>query len=471
MDDGLIARLGAVELGRLIHAGEITALRAVRVYLDRISRFNPLLETYVTVAESRALREAAKADAEIAAGLWRGPLHGVPYCLKDVIQTAGIRTTAGSLMLSDWVPDQDATVVSRLSDAGAVLLGKVNAHEFSFGWTTQGAQGKTKNPWNTARSPGGSSGGSSVAVAAGLAAFSIGSDSAGSIRVPAAFCGIAGLKPTWGLVTNAGVIPQTFTCDHIGPMARRVEDLTQVMRAIAGPDPADPTCLRTPPPDFLVFGGSNLEGIRVGIVQEFTDIHVQASVSNAFRTIIKLVESLGARITSISLPLLAHAPSISNAIVPPETAAQHRQLQHTLLKGRRPFYNDDTILATGASVSSPDTILAQRERIELRDQLSSIFLTEVDIILAPVVPMTAPPPDENTIDVDGRTFSVDDSLKKFMCGFSLAGVPALALPVGLADDGLPIGVQIIGPHLLDARVLAFGTALEQQLSPLTPPNF
>jgi aspartyl-tRNA(Asn)/glutamyl-tRNA(Gln) amidotransferase subunit A len=303
MQSDQIVWLGAVALGRLIRSREVTAVHAARVYLDRIKRLNLSVEAYVTITEERALSEAASADAEIAAGGWRGPLHGVPYCLKDIVQTAGIRTTAGSSILTDWAPTEDATVTTRLAKAGAVLLGKVNTHEFAFGATTQTVQAKTKNPWDLSRSPAGSSGGSGAALAAGLAAFSIGSDTAGSIRGPAAFCGIAGLKPTWGLVSAAGVVAQSFTSDHIGPMARRVEDLACLMNVIAGPDSADPTCLTGQAPDFLVCGAVKLDGMRVGIVEEFKSFPVQPRIAAAFEAPLRRLEGLGARIVPISAPL------------------------------------------------------------------------------------------------------------------------------------------------------------------------
>ena len=218
MSDEDVVWMGAAELGRRIAAGEVTSRQATIAYLDRIAALNPALEAYVTVTADRALTEAAARDAELARGHRRGPLHGVPYCLKDVIATGGIRTTAGSIILADWVPDTDATVVTRLGAAGAVLLGKVNTHEFAFGVSTQNTHARTRNPWDPERIAGGSSGGSGAALAAGLAAFSIGTDTAGSIRLPSAFCGVAGIKPTFGLVSTAGVVAQSYTSDHVGPI-------------------------------------------------------------------------------------------------------------------------------------------------------------------------------------------------------------------------------------------------------------
>lgn len=473
MDDTEIAWLGAVELGRAIRRGEVSAVQAARAYLERIAALNPRLEAYVTVTQVRALAEAVAADAEIAAGQWRGPLHGVPFCLKDIIQTAGIRTTAGSSILGDWVPDEDATVVKRLSAAGAVLLGKVNTHEFAFGATTQTVHAKTKNPWDLGRSPAGSSGGSGAALAAGLAAFSVGSDTAGSIRGPSAFCGTAGLKPTWGLVSAAGVVAQSFTSDHIGPMARRVEDLICLMDVLAGPDGADPTCLTTPAPDFRAVGPADLEGLRVGVVEEFGSFPVQAGVAALFAETLHRLRTRGARIVPVSVPLLARAQAINNAIVPPETMAQHERWQADWFAGREIRYGDDVaaLLAKGGKVPGTATILAQRDRVELGAQLAAVFEDEVDVLLTPTLPMTAVRPDDATVDLGGASYDLLDSMIGFLCGFSLTGVPTLALPVGLADDGLPVSVQIVGPRLKDPRVLAVGLALEKDIGPLPrPPN-
>jgi aspartyl-tRNA(Asn)/glutamyl-tRNA(Gln) amidotransferase subunit A len=282
VSDDELPWLGAAELGRRIRARETSAVQATRLYLDRIERLNPLFEAYVTVTAERALVEAEAADGEIAAGRWRGPLHGVPFCLKDIVQTDGIRTTAGSYILADWVPEADATVTTRLTAAGAVLLGKVNTHEFAFGATTWNLHGRTRNPWDPKRVAAGSSGGSGAALAAGLAAFSIGSDTAGSIRGPAAYCGIAGLKPSWGLVSAAGVVAQSFTSDHVGPMARRVEDLAAIMAVIAGPDSSDPTCREGPPPDLLALGPASLAGLRVGVIPELMALPLQPGVAAGF---------------------------------------------------------------------------------------------------------------------------------------------------------------------------------------------
>ncbi len=464
MNDDDLVWLGAADLGRQIRAGEITSVRATEACLDRIARLNPRLEAFITITDERARAEATAADAEIAAGNWRGPLHGVPYCLKDIVQTAGVRTTAGSFILADWVPEADATVQTRLAAAGAVLLGKVNTHEFAFGATTQNGHGRTRNPHDTARIPGGSSGGSAAAVAAGLAAFSIGSDTAGSIRLPAAYCGIAGLKPTWGLVSAAGVVAQSFSADHVGPMARSVEDLAAIMAVIGGPDPADPTCLETPPPDFLTVGAATLNGVRVGVPTELLGIPLQPAARDGFARALAALTDLGARVLDVSVPLLAQATEINNAIVPPETMAQHLRWQSGWFRGREVRYGDDVaeLLATGAEVPGTATILAQRNRIELGYQLDRMFAESADVLLTPAQPSAA-------IRLDGLGMDLD-AMIHFLCPFSLTGVPALALPSGADQDGLPVSVQLIGPRLHDPRVLAVGRALEMALGFRRRPN-
>jgi aspartyl-tRNA(Asn)/glutamyl-tRNA(Gln) amidotransferase subunit A len=472
LSDDELPWLGAAELGRRIRARETSAVQATRLYLDRIGRLNPLLEAYVTVTAERALAEAAAADAEIAAGRWRGPLHGVPFCLKDIVQTEGIRTTAGSYILADWVPEADATVTTRLTAAGAVLLGKVNTHEFAFGATTWNLHGRTRSPWDPERVAAGSSGGSGAALAAGLAAFSIGSDTAGSIRGPAAYCGIAGLKPSWGLVSAAGVVAQSFTSDHVGPMARRVEDLAAIMAVVAGPDPTDPTCLEGPPPDFLALGPASLAGLRVGLIPELMALPLQPGVAAGFQAALSALEGLGARVVQVSIPLMAEATRINNAIVPPETMAQHERWQAGWFKGREIRYGEDVaaLLAMGAAVPGTATILAQRDRETLRRQLAAAFVEGADLLITPTVPMTATRPGQATVDLGGEERELLGSVIHFLCGFSLTGVPTLALPTGLAPDGLPVSVQLIGPHLHDPRVLTAGMALEAELGPMPRPS-
>ena len=458
-----ICYLSAAETGRRIRRRELTSLAVTEAYLARIEQLNPRLEAYVTVTADRAIAEAQRADRDIAEGQWRGPLHGVPYCLKDIIATKGIRTTVGSYILADWVPDEDAEVQTRLEAAGAVLLGKVNTHEFAFGATTQNQHGRTKNPWNLGRIPGGSSGGSGAALAAGLAAFSIGSDTAGSIRLPAAFCGLAGLKPTWGLVSTDGVVAQSFTADHVGPLARSVEDLALLMAVLADPFAAVDDGELVDPRLFRGVGAASLEGLKVGIPKELMSIPLDAAVAIGLERQVALLEAGGAEVGEVSVPLLGRATEINNAIVPPETMAQHLFWQRTWFQGREIRYGDDVaeLLAGGAAVPGTTTILAQRDRDRLRQEIASVLESEVDFLITPTLAVPATAPGQETVQVGDKTLDLLPMMIHFLCGFSLSGMPALALPAGFSDDGLPVSVQLVGPSFQDARLLSLGIALER----------
>jgi len=458
--------LGVRALALALRRGETTSRQVTRLCLDRIAALNPKLQAFITVTAESALAEAAAAEAELAAGRLRGPLHGVPYTLKDIVQTAGIRTTAGSWTLRDWVPDKDATVVTRLRAAGAVLLGKVNTHEFAFGGTTQTVHGSTRNPWDLTRIPGGSSGGSGAALAAGIGAFSIGSDTAGSIRLPSAFCGVAGLKPTYGLVSAAGVVAQSYTSDHIGPMARSAGDLAVVMAAIAGPDSDDPTCRVDPAPEFRASGPANLVGLRIGIPEELMRFPIAAGIARRFALAKDVLRELGAELRPVSIPLLSEATAINNAIVPPETAAQHMEWAAGWFAGLAVRYGDDvaSLLEAARAVPATATILAGRARRALAAGIEAALATEVDLLVTPTQAIVAPPVGAARVSIAGTEHELLATLIHFLCPFSLAGVPALAQPIGAAEDGLPASLQIIGPALGDPLVLAVGTALEEALA-------
>lgn len=466
MSDDELCRLGVLDLARALRRGEVTSLQVTRACLDRINALNPRLQAFVTITEELALAGAAEADAERAAGRSRGLLHGVPYTLKDIVQTAGIRTTVGSWTLRDWVPDNDATVVTRLRAAGAVLLGKVNTHEFAFGGTTQTVHGSTRNPWNLARIPGGSSGGSGAALAAGLGAFSIGSDTAGSIRLPSAFCGVAGLKPTYGLVSAAGVVAQSYTSDHVGPMARSAGDIAAVMAVIAGPDSTDPTCLSGPAPEFRAPGAAALVGLRIGVPEELMRYAIAPGIAQRFAVAQGVLRSLGAEIRPVSIPLLAEAAAINNAIVPPETAAQHMEWATGWLSGLTIRYGDDVaaLLEKAQAVPATATILASRARGALRAQIDATLGSEVDLLMTPTQAIVAPPVGAARVSIGDTEHDLLAPLIHFLCPFSLAGVPALALPIGAAEDGLPASIQLVGPRLADPLVLRVGTAFERALA-------
>ncbi len=350
-------------------------------------------------------------------------------------------------------------------DAGAVLLGKVNTHEFAFGATTQNIHGRTANPWDTARIPGGSSGGSGAAVAAALAPFSIGSDTAGSIRLPAAFCGVVGFKPTYGLVSAVGVVPQSYTSDHIGPLARHIEDVATVMAVLAEPDPLDPTSDPAPPPCFSPLPVVEPSKLRVGIPIELMKLPCDPSVDRGFQAACDALRALGAELREISLPLLARASEINRHIILAETAAQHIAWQRGWFAGRDIRYHDDVadLLARGAAVAATDFVLASHDRAALRAALDKILVRAdpdgLDLLITPTVPITAPRVGAATVTLAGQERDFLDVAIHHLCPFSLTGLPALSVPAGFSEDGLPVAVQLVGGRREDPTVLAVGAAL------------
>jgi aspartyl-tRNA(Asn)/glutamyl-tRNA(Gln) amidotransferase subunit A len=463
MKDEDLVWLTAGELGRAIAAGELTSERVTEAFLSRIAAVDPLIEAYVTVTSEIARVQAAARDRERAKGQLRGRLHGVPFCLKDIIAMEGVRTTAGSQILSDWIPEKTATVARRLIDAGAIFLGKVNTHEFAFGVTTRNVHAKTRNPWSGTRIAGGSSGGSGAAVAAALAPASIGSDTAGSIRIPAAFCGIAGLKPTYGLVSAADVVAQSYTADHVGPLARSVEDLAIILGEIAGPDAEDPKTLPGPAPDFIRGLEVGVEGLRVGLPRELMSIPIAPGAARALADAKEAFLDLGAEVKEVSVPLLAKASEINNAIVPAETAEQHLLWAETWFKGGSLRYGPDVerLLAGGRSIPATSFIRASRGRQALRKQLAHVLSHDVDLLLTPTCAIAAPPIDFQAIQLGGDEYDALAVMIHFLCGFSITGLPALALPAGRDGEGMPVSIQLVGRELDDARVLAAGRAFER----------
>lgn len=469
MSEDDILWLSALEMGRRIRARTLTAEAVTEAHLARIARLNPLLQAYVTVTAERARAEAQAADAEIATGNCRGPLHGVPYCLKDIIATAGVRTTVGSYILADWVPHCDATVVVRLKAAGAVLLGKVNTHEFAFGATTQNVHGRTGNPWNPACIPGGSSGGSAAAVAAAMAAFSVGSDTAGSIRAPAALCGVVGFKPSYGAVSAAGVVAQSYTSDHVGPFAREVADVAVVMQVLGGHDPLDPTSDPAFAPAFADASAKLRPAFRIGLPAELLALPCAEAVRQGLDAATAALRALRVEIRQISLPLLAEASAINVAIVPPETAAQHIAWAKSWFAGRTIRYHDDVaaLLAQGRAVTATDFIAASRAREELRGALERALDPALpngcDLLLTPTVPVLAPLRGAASVSLAGQERDFLEVAIQYLCPFSLAGLPALSVPAGFSEEGLPLAVQLVGRRRDDAAVLAAGAALQAAL--------
>ncbi len=453
-----LTRLSIAEAGDLLPRRALSPVELTRAHLDRITRLDRDLLAYITVLRDEALAAAGAAEREIARGRYRGPLHGIPIALKDLVLTRGLRTTCGSRILRDWVPNADATVAGRLADAGAILLGKLNLHEFAYGPTGVNPHyGTSRNPWDRHRIPGGSSSGSGVAVAAGLAAGALGTDTGGSVRIPAALCGIVGLKPTYGRVSRAGVIPLAWSLDHVGPMTRTVMDAALLLQVLAGRDPADPSTVAIPVPDYRSAMQGEVRGLRLGVPKDLfferLDPEVRAAVLAAARSL----EGLGAIVEEIPLPKIHHAGPASFAIIASEAMAYHEPY----LRTRSAEYGDDVRarLATGQFVLAHQYLKAQRARQVIRAEMDAALM-RVDALLTPTTPIPAPRLEEREITVDGVTQDSRWWLIRCTRPINVTGHPALSVPCGVTASGLPIGLQLVGRFFDEATLLRIGHAFE-----------
>ncbi|MBI4482941.1 MAG: Asp-tRNA(Asn)/Glu-tRNA(Gln) amidotransferase subunit GatA, partial [Acidobacteria bacterium] len=424
------------ELGDLLRTRAVSPTEAVRATLDRITELNGTLNAYITVLADQAEAQAREAEREIRSGRYRGPLHGVPISVKDLFHIPGARTTCGSKILQDFVPTEVATAVQRLRSAGAVLVGKTNLHEFAFGVTNiNPVFGTVRNPWDLDRIAGGSSGGSAAAVSAALCSASLGTDTGGSIRIPSALCGIVGLKPTYGRVSRHGVVPLSWSLDHVGPMTRSVKDAALMLGVIAGRDGKDPSSARAPVPDFASSLPDHLRGIRLGIPREYFFDQVDAEVLEAVRRACRLLEESGATSREVSIPRMDSIPSMY-LITYAEAASYHEKN----LRERPGDYGADVRghLEFGSTLLATDYLKAQRLRNLFRRELKAVFET-VDALLTPTVPVPAPRSDQSTVTIGNVEEDVRSALLRFTRPFNLAGVPALSVPCGWTRSGLPIG--------------------------------
>ena len=455
-----LTRLSIAEAADRIRRRALSATELTRAYLERIARRDGELHAYITVLEQAALAAAAAADREIAGGSYRGPLHGIPIALKDLVMTRGVRTTCGGRILKDWVPETDATVAVRLAQAGAILLGKLNMHEFAYGPTGVNAvYGTPRNPWDAARIPGGSSSGSGVAVAAGLAAGALGTDTGGSIRIPAAFCGIVGLKPSYGRVSRAGVIPLAWSLDHVGPMTRTVTDAALMLQVLAGRDVADPSTAALPVPDYQAALQADLHGVRLGIPRDFFFAHLEPEIRDAVQATVQRLEGQGAAMEEVHLPHISLAGAASFAIMRAEATAYHEPY----LRTRPADYGADVRgrLMTGQFLPATQYLKGQRARQVLRAEVDAT-LVRVHALLAPATPLPAPPLDMREVTVEGVTQDVRLWITRYTAPINVTGHPVLAVPCGLTAGGLPIGLQIIGRHFDEGTILRIGRAVEAQ---------
>ncbi|MGH4031694.1 amidase [Actinomycetota bacterium Odt1-20B] len=438
-----------------IRAGQLSPVELVDSVLDRIEKVEPHLHAYVTVSAERAREEALEAANDAAAGRLRHALHGIPMGLKDLIDVAGAATSASSRVRADHRAKADSTVAARLSSAGAVTVGKTHTHEFAYGLTTP----QTNNAWNRDRIAGGSSGGSAVAVAAGTATFSLGTDTGGSIRVPAALNGVVGLKPTYGLVPRTGVTSLSWSLDHVGPITRTVADAAVVLSVLAGHDPGDPASLVAPATPYRPGATTDLTGLRVGVPRNYYFDRVDAEVETTVRHAIDQLQALGARLVEVEIPMTRYLHATQWGLMVPEATAYHEQTLRTVPE----LYQADvrTLLEAGELMPAGDYLRAQRSRTLMR-QAWARLLDEVDVIAAPTVPATAAAADEETITwPDGTVESVSDAYVRLSAPANITGVPSLSVPVGFDAAGLPVSMQLLGRPLGESTLLRVGHAYEQ----------
>ncbi|MBV9085332.1 MAG: Asp-tRNA(Asn)/Glu-tRNA(Gln) amidotransferase subunit GatA [Acidobacteriaceae bacterium] len=416
---------------------------------------------FITQTEETARKTAQERDQELAAGLDRGPFHGVLIAYKDLFYTRGVRTTAGSPLYGDFIPTYDGTVVARLETAGAISVGKTNLHELAYGITSKNPHfGPVLNPRDTTRIPGGSSGGSAALVAAGLLPMCLGSDTGGSIRIPASFCGIVGLKPTYGRVSRYGVLPLAFSLDHMGPLASPLEDCALTMNAIAGPDPLDASCASEAPPDFNVDALRSFSGVRVGIAKNFFFDRVDPSVKSAvLHAVVDLMQPNGAHVTHLQIPDMAEINAASLIVQLAEVASLYGRHSDARMIGEDVW----TRIQQGKAIAGHEYVNAQRLRTVFRREFDALW-REIDVLVAPTTPIAAPVVDQATVQIGTETEDTRMAATRLVRGINFLGEPALSIPCGSTSEGLPIGLQLIGRPFSEPRLLQIGKSIERLLS-------
>jgi aspartyl-tRNA(Asn)/glutamyl-tRNA(Gln) amidotransferase subunit A len=459
--DASIVHRSATDLAALIRTRELSPVALVEAYLERIERLDGDLRAYITVCGESALEDAKRVEVAAASGEITGPLHGLPFAVKDQFDTAGVRTTSGSRLLADNVAATDAPVVARLRAAGGILLGKLNMTEFALGGTLDFPFGQPRNPWNRLHDPGGSSSGSGIAAAASLAALTLGEDTGGSVRSPAGWCGAVGLRPTWGLVPRAGCFPLSWSMDAAGPLTRTVEDAALVLGVIAGPDPGDPLMRQASPPDVIRSLRSGVRGLKVGVIRELTlGGDTDQEVRGAVLAAADVLKGLGATVDEVSLPLLPLAGAVFMAIADSEGAGRHRQW----LAARGGDYDPGTRrrLVTAALIPTAVYHEMTRARALIRAQVLE-KLGHWDVLLAPTAPRTAPLIAQGQAPVTSKDVAAARffTRRSYTTPFSLAGTPAISVPCGFSTARLPIGLQIAGRPYDEPTVLRVAWAYEQ----------
>jgi aspartyl-tRNA(Asn)/glutamyl-tRNA(Gln) amidotransferase subunit A len=463
-----VESLTIAELAPKIKSLDISPVELTRHFLGRIDRLNSTLNAYVTVIADDALNSARTAENELAQGRYRGPLHGIPFSIKDNIATKGVRTTAGSKILDGYKPDFDATAVAKLREAGAIILGKTNLHEWALGGTTINPfYGTTHNPWDLRRIAGGSSGGSGAAVSARLCLGSIGTDSAQSVRNPASMCSVVGLKPTYGRISQYGTVPGTgaYSCNHTGILTGSVEDAALVLESIAGWDPKDPLSADRPVETYRNSIGRSIHGLRIGILRGYFEEDMAAEVKETFRQAVDVLVGLGVEVEEVTIPHMDLIPAVKVCTSRVENASVH---DHNL-RTRPRDYSKQTLFAYLAALLVPasDYLMAQRVRRIIIAEFREL-LERVQLLALPTVPFTVPTIDEcnaGWLDIDGKKIRRQDERggADSLCAipFNVTGFPSMSVPCGFSHAGTPIGMQIASGPFQEELIFRVAHAYEQ----------
>lgn len=449
-----LASLTLKEASELLRHRTTSPVELTEACLKRIATYNPALNAFITVTEDQAIEAARAMQAEQRRGTWRGPLHGIPIALKDNIDTAGIRTTAASELFKDRVPSVDAEVVRRLKNAGAVLVGKTNLHEFAYGGSSSVSYfGPVHNPWALDRVPGGSSGGSAAATAAGLCFGSLGTDTAGSVRIPACYCGIVGFKPTYGRVSNRGVVPLSWTLDHVGPLCRTVEDAALMLGAIAGYDELDPSTAETPVPNYSSGFNMQVSKMRLGIPRTPFFDGLDPDIGKAVDAAIEVLRKLTATVREVTLPSVdISLDEIYARVRSVEAYTYHSQWIADSPEKYQPSTRQ-RIIQNAAKVKTEDYVQARRHIDLLRREVKKTFAS-ADLLITPTLPT---PPVLITEGANPTAVSIRNTLP-----FDVLALPAISVPCGFTATGLPIGLQIAGAPFAESTVLALAQGYERE---------
>ena len=459
MDTLEICYMGAGDLSKLVQSKEISPVEIIEAHLTRIDATEPVLNSFITLLADQARKSARQAEKDIQAGRYKGPLHGIPVALKDLYNTGGVRTTSGSRIFDTFIPTEDCTVAAKFHQAGAILLGKLNMHQFAYGPTGENPDyGHMHNPWNPDMVTGGSSGGSGSAASAGQCTITTGSDTGGSIRIPAALCGIVGLKPTYGLVSRYGLSALSWSLDHPGPMTRTVEDTAITMNVIAGHDPKDVASAKVDIPDYTSALTGDVKGLRIGIVKEYFAAPLDPQVRKAVMDAISLLESMGAEIKEVSYPMFNQSQAISSTVLMAEATAYHRDLLEK--DGHQLYEPVRQRLEAGLFISAAEYLRAQQAR-SIFDQQGRRLLDEVDLLAGPTEPVTAPEILASKVMAGEQEVGVVGALTQYTRPYNINGFPAISVPCGFSDDGMPIGLQLAGRPFDELTVLRAAHAYEQ----------